>query len=70
MVRLLTATHIDWYLEFFPWNNQSDIFILNWPISDVFNCNPLKDEDASRAESTNETNAMADDVIKWDIFID
>jgi len=37
-----TVTHSDRYLEFFPWINQSDILILNWPISDVSNCNPLR----------------------------
>jgi len=39
MVRLPTTTYSDWGLEFFPWINQSDIFILNWLInSDMSNC--------------------------------
>jgi len=31
-------------LKVFPWINQSDIFILNWSISYMSNCNPLANE--------------------------
>jgi len=37
----IADSHSDRYLEFFPWINQLDILILNWPISDVSNCNHL-----------------------------